>query len=152
RRGATNVSSSARALYDYFTIGNLYQPCASLSSQAVGNTAGLIGITTPNAQTAANRCEALAAKGLVSRSSTPEQANDAMAKLLAAGWESDSIPFQASHYSLATLSVTLTYGNAFARAGVRDNLCGYSFGATPVAGVPPALAAAAAAQIFGTGN
>ena len=53
---------------------------------------------------------------------------------------------------MATLSVTVTYANAFARASVRDNLCGYSFGATPVAGVPPPLAAAAAAQIFGTGN
>jgi hydroxybutyrate-dimer hydrolase len=35
---------------------------------------------------------------------------------------------------------------------VKDNLCGYSFGATPVGGAVPAISAAAAAQIFGTGN
>lgn len=152
RRGTTAVPSHSRALYDYFTIGNLYQPCASLAPAVVANTAGIVGVTTPAAATATNRCAALAARGLVTGATTTEQANDALARLIAAGWEADSIPFQASHYSLATLSVTLTYGNAFARANVRDNLCGYSFGATPVNGVPPALAPAAAAQIFGTGN
>ena len=35
---------------------------------------------------------------------------------------------------------------------MKDNGCGYSFGATPVAGVVPAIPAASAAQIFATGN
>ena len=152
RRGASAVSSHSRPLYDYFTLANLYQPCASQATAAIGNTAGLIGITTPNATTAANRCEALANLGLVTGATTTERANDALARLLAAGWESESIPFQASHYSLATLSVTLTYANAFARANVNDNLCGYSFGGTPVAGVPAPIPAANAAQLFGIGN
>ncbi len=152
RRGAKAVSSHSRPLYDYFTLANLYQPCASQATAAIGNTAGLIGITTPNAAVAANRCEALAARGLVTGSTTTERANDALARLLAAGWESESIPFQASHYSLATLSVTLTYANAFARASVRDNLCGYSFGGTPAAGVALPIAPASAAQLFGLGN
>lgn len=152
RRGASTVGSHSRPLYDYFTLANLYQPCASQATAAIGNTAGLIGITTPNAAIAANRCEALAARGLVSGTTTTERANDALAKLMAAGWEAESIPFQASHYSLATLSVTVTYANAFARASVRDNLCGYSFGGTPAAGVPAPIAAANAAQLFGIGN
>jgi hydroxybutyrate-dimer hydrolase len=152
RRGANAVSSHSRPLYDYFTLANLYQPCASLATAAVNNSAGIAGVTTPNAAVAANRCEALAARNLVTGATTLERANDALARLLAAGWEAESIPFQASHYSLATLSVTLTYANAYARANVRDNLCNYSFGATPVAGVPPAISATAAAQLFGTGN
>jgi hydroxybutyrate-dimer hydrolase len=152
RRGSTTVPSFARPLLDYFTLANLYQPCASLSAAATGNSAGLIGITTPNATAAANRCEALANAGLVTGTTTLERANDALARLLAAGWESDSIPFQASHYSLATLAVAVTYANAYAKAKVTDNLCGYSFGGTPVGGIPAPLSATAAAQIFGTGN
>jgi hydroxybutyrate-dimer hydrolase len=151
-RGATPVGTFGRTLYDYFTFANLYQPCASLATAAAGNTAGLIGITTPNPVIAANRCAALASLGLVSGTTPTERGDDALARLLAYGWEADAIPFIASHWSLATLSVTLTYANAYSRARVTDNLCGYSFGATPVLGVPPPLNPVAAANIFGTGN
>jgi hydroxybutyrate-dimer hydrolase len=151
KRGASTVTTFGKTLYDYFTFANLYEPCASLASAAAGS-AGLPGITTPPAANATNRCAALAAKGLVSGSTTTDQANDALAKMLAYGWEQDSIPFMASHYSLATLSVTLTYANTYAKASVKDNVCGYSFAATPANGVPPPLSAAAGAQLFATGN
>ena len=151
-RGGTPVGTFGRTLYDYFTFANLYQPCASLATAAAGNTAGLIGITTPNPVIAANRCAALASLGLVSGTTATERGDDALARLLAYGWEAEAIPFIASHWSLATLSVTLTYANAYSRARVTENLCGYSFGATPVAGVPPPLNPIAAANIFGTGN
>ena len=153
RRGATAIATHGRTLYDYFTYANLYAPCASLATAAAGsNSAGLPGITTPNATFAANRCEALAARGLVTGASPTERGNDALAKMLAYGWEPETVPFIASHYSLAVLPVTLTYALAYSKSSVKDNGCGYSFAATPVAGVPPPLAAAAAAQIFGTGN
>jgi hydroxybutyrate-dimer hydrolase len=148
KRGGNAVPSFAHPLLDYFTIGNLYQPCATLAPAAAGSP----GAAFVPAALATNRCAALAAKGLVSGATTAEQAQDALNKLLAAGWETDSIPFQASHYALATLSVALTYANAFAKASVTDNLCGYSFGGTPAGGVPAPLSAAAAAQLFGTGN
>ena len=148
KRGANAVPSFAHPLLDYFTIGNLYQPCAAQSAAAAGSP----GAAFVPAALGANRCASLAAKGLVSGSTTAEQANDALSRLLANGWEADSIPFQASHYALATLSVTLTYANAFSKASVTDNLCGYSFGGTPANGIPAPLPAAAAAQIFGTGN
>ena len=151
RRGSTAVSSFGRPLYDYFTLANLYQPCAAVAPAALGS-AGLIGITTPNVVNAGNRCAALAAQGLVTGTTIDERATDALNRLLAAGWEVDSIPFQASHYSLATLPVALTYANAFAKASVADNLCGYSFGGAPTAGVPALLSANAGAQLFGTGN
>ena len=48
-------------------------------------------------------------------------------------------------------SISVTYGNAYGRFSVLDNLCNYSLGAT-VAGVPGPLAPAAEAQIFGTSN
>ncbi|HEX5632358.1 MAG TPA: 3-hydroxybutyrate oligomer hydrolase family protein, partial [Gemmatimonadales bacterium] len=114
RRGGLAVGSMARPLYDYFTIANLYQPCATRAPALAGSP----GLFFVNAVTAANRCAALAALGLVSGADTTAQAEDALAKLLAAGWETDSIPFQATHYALATLSVTLTYANAYARASV----------------------------------
>jgi hydroxybutyrate-dimer hydrolase len=148
KRGANTVASFARTLYDYFTYANLYQPCASQAPAAAGSP----GLGFINATFAANRCAALAANGLVTGATTTEQATDALNKLLAAGWESDSIPFQASHYALATLSVSYTYGTAYAKASVKDNLCGYSFGGTPAAGIPAPISATAAAQIFGTGN
>ena len=147
RRGATAVSAVARPLYDYFTVANLYQPCASLAP-ALADSAGIAAVK-PAGPIATNRCAVLAARGLVTGATTTEQANDALARLLAAGWEADSIPFQASHYSLATLSVTLTYANSFAMASVADNLCNYSFAAGVV---PSVISANAGAQLFGTGN
>jgi hydroxybutyrate-dimer hydrolase len=88
----------------------------------------------------------------VSGTTPTERGNDALAKILAYGWEPETVPFQASHYSLATLSVTVTYANAYAKANVRDNLCGYSFGATPVGGVVPEVPVVTAGNIFSTGN
>ena len=152
KRGNTAVTTFGKTLEDYFTFANLYEPCASLAADAVNNSAGIAGITTPNATAAANRCEALANKGLVTGNTTAERANDALDRMIAYGWERDSIPFMASHYSLAVPAVAVTYANAYAKASVKDNLCGYSFAATPVNGVPPPLSAAAAAQLFATGN
>jgi hydroxybutyrate-dimer hydrolase len=148
RRGSTPVAAFAKPLYDYFTIANLYQPCAAY---AAANAASP-GLAFVNAAVAANRCAALAAQGLVSGTTTADQAASALTKLRDAGWESESDLLHASHYAFATLSVTLTYANAYARASVKDNLCGYSFGGTPSAGVPAPIAAASAAQLFGTGN
>src|SRR5207244_1760939 len=45
-----------------------------------------------------------------------------------------------------------TYANAYTKASVKDNLCGYSFASTTATGTPTATAAAAAAQVFATGN
>ena len=150
RRGSTTVQGFGKTLYDYFTLADLYQPCASLSSAAAGSPFG-VGVLV-NAAVAGARCDSLGAKGLVNGSTTTERANDAMARLLANGWDPDTTLFHASHYALATLSVTLSYANAYSRASVTQNLCGYSFGATPVAGVPPAISATVAAQLFGTSN
>lgn len=149
KRGANTVPANSKVLYDYFTLANLLQPCAALAPSVAA--APLLGtnILAPNAT---NRCAALAAAGLVTGSTLEARAQSALDALHAAGWEADSDLFHASHYALATLSVTYTYATSYSRSGVRDNLCGLSFGGVPTAGVPAALSANAAAQLFGTGN
>jgi hydroxybutyrate-dimer hydrolase len=57
---------------------------------------------------AARPCIVTAAKGLASGNSTIELATDAMNQLLAAGWQPESNVLHASHYALATFSITMT--------------------------------------------
>jgi hydroxybutyrate-dimer hydrolase len=142
-------TGGSRALFDYFSYGNLLQPCAALSSAAADSPFAYAGTT---AFVAGNRCTALASAGLVSGATTAERANDAMARLRAYGWEADTTLLQASHFLFASPAIAVTYANTYGRFGVNDNLCGFSFGAADAAGVPVAAAPAAIAQYFGTGN
>ena len=151
RRGSATRVGTGKQLYDYFTLANLLQPCAALVSPSTN------AFTTISASIATNRCTALKANGLVTGTTTAEQAASAMAALVAAGWEPESNVLQASHYSFATLSVGLTYANTYGRFSVKDNLCGYSFAATGAAGsatpnAPVPASAAALATSFGTSN
>ncbi len=77
---------------------------------------------------AQNRCGALAINGDVTGADFISQSNDALARLRAAGWEVESDLLHASHWGLqATPAVAVTYANAYSRASVIDNLCGFSF-------------------------
>ncbi len=153
KRGSTTITGGGKTLYDYFTIANLYEPCAAISA-AAADSAGIVNaLIRPDPAIAPNRCAALAAAGLVTGATTADQAADAMARMLAAGWEAEAIPFMATHYTLAVLPVALTYANAYSKSSVKDNLCGYSLAATvPVTGALTVVSATAAAQVFGTGN
>ena len=151
KRGATTLVGTGKPLYDYFTLANLLQPCAALVSPTTN------AFNTVNATIAANRCSALQANGLVTGSTTADQAASALAALIAAGWQPESNVLQASHYSFATLSVGLTYANTYGRFSAKDNLCGYSFAATGAAGsatpnAPVPASAGALATSFGTSN
>ncbi len=146
KRGATTLVGTGKPLYDYFTLANLLQPCAALVSPTTN------AFNTVNATIAANRCSALQANGLVTGTTTAEQATSAMTALIAAGWQPESTVLQASHYSFATLSVGLTYANTYGRFSVKDNLCGYSFGATGATGAPTAANATSLATSFGASN
>ena len=150
RRGANTLVGTGRSLYDYFSFANLMQPCAAL----VSPTTNVFNSVNP--LIAASRCAALQANGLVSGATTADQATSAMAALVAAGWQAESNDLQASHYSLATLSVGLTYANAYGRFSVKDNVCGYSFAAVgaaaPTLNAPVAASATALANSFGTSN
>ena len=156
RRGASTLAGTGKPLYDYFTLANLLQPCAALVSPAT-NAFNTTANTPASTAIATNRCTALKANGLVTGTTTAEQAASALAALVAAGWEPESNVLQASHYSFATLAVGLTYANAYGRFSAKDNLCGYSFAATGAAasatpGAPIAASANALATSFGTSN
>ncbi len=142
-------TAGSRPLFDYFSFGNLLQPCAALATAAAGGPFAYAGGT---AFVAGNRCAALAAAGMVSGATTQDQADDALARLLAYGWEPDANLLHASHYLFATPAIAVTYANTHGRFRVSDNLCGFSFGAVDATGSPTAAAAGAMNGIFGTGN
>ena len=151
KRGASTLVGTGRSLYDYFTFANLMQPCAALVSPTTN------AFNSVNPLMAASRCAALQANGLITGSTTADQATSAMAALVAAGWQAESNDLQASHYSLATLSVGLTYANAYGRFSAKDSVCGYSFAAVGSASsatpnAPVAASATALAGSFGTSN
>ena len=149
KRGNTTQPTTAKTLYDYTTFANLYQSCASLSSQV----AGAPGAAFVVAAFAANRCASLKAKGLLTADTLPAQADEALAKLSSYGWEPEAAVL---HPSLAAFevasAVSVTFGNALARASVADHLCGYSFAATTAAGLVTPLADVSLASMSATGN
>jgi hydroxybutyrate-dimer hydrolase len=150
QRGSVVMQGSGKGLLDYFTIANLYQPCAALAAGAAGSP----GAALVNTARATNRCASLQAKGLLSASSTTTaaQAAEALTILQNAGWQPESALLHASHYALAVPPVAVTYAISYTKSSVKDNLCGFSFGATTAAGAPTTLANASLAGIFATGN
>jgi hydroxybutyrate-dimer hydrolase len=149
RRGTATVPVVAKTLYDFTSYANVYQPCAVLSPQLTGTPGSAFVV----AAFASNRCASLKAKGLLTADSTVAQADEALQKLRDYGWEPEATPLHPSHAAFEIASaVTVTFGNALARASVKDHLCGYSFGSTTAQGVPNALAAASLATMAATGN
>jgi hydroxybutyrate-dimer hydrolase len=147
-RGGVPVAAQAKGLYDYTTLGNLFQVCASQSSSLADSP--LRALIVPSR--AAARCAALKDAGLIDGADTEEQANEALAAIRAAGWEAESDLIHASHWALATPAIAVTYANTYGRFSVLDNACGFSFGATDASGNPMAAPAASVAQIFANGN
>ena len=95
------MANAGKPLVDYFTYRVLYEPCASLSTSAQapnGTRPGWFGGgTNPGAllgqvggidlnTVAANRCQSLADKGLITGATTAQRADAALAKLQAYGW------------------------------------------------------------------
>lgn len=141
-------TAGSRPLYDYFSYANLLQPCAALAPSVAASPFAFSAAVAP---IAANRCAALAGAGLVSGADTVAQANDALARLRAYGWESDADLLHASHFQFASPSIAVTYANAHGRFSVRDNLCGFSF-AQVAANLPVPATPALLDPVFGTGN
>ncbi|MGN6668275.1 MAG: D-(-)-3-hydroxybutyrate oligomer hydrolase [Trinickia sp.] len=153
--GGQPIAEAGKPLADYVTLANLLQPCAALAQAATGAP---YLTTLPVATTMAirqARCASLAAAGYVTGADVQTQANDALARLHAAGYEADSDLLQAPMWdSQAVPAVAVTYANAYTRSSVLDNLCGFSFGTTNAttgaAGVPPAVPPMP--TVFGLGN
>ncbi len=137
------VGNAGKPLVDYFTYRMLYEPCAALSGLAQaanGIRPGWLGFGTAplgNATTqvagvelqtvAANRCQSLADKGLVTGSTTAQQADSALVHMRAYGWtDANQDALHASHYRLADVYVAYGYVAAYGRFSVADNVCGFS--------------------------
>ena len=138
QRGGVLVATIAKSLVDFTSYANLYQACASQSAQLAASPGGFYVVPS----FAGNRCASLKAKGLLTAATPALQADEALAKLRAYGWEAESDLLHASHIAFEVApAVTVTFASALARASAKDNLCGYSFGSTTAAGLPKALAA-----------
>ncbi|MFC0574197.1 D-(-)-3-hydroxybutyrate oligomer hydrolase [Paraburkholderia solisilvae] len=152
--GGVRIASAGAPLADYMTYANLLQPCAAAASAAAGAPylSSLPSTTTQSIRVA--RCAALAGNNLVSGGDLATQSTDALNRLHAAGYETDSDLLQAPMWdSQAVPAVAVTYANAYTKSNVADNLCGFSFGTTNAqgaAGVTPALSPMP--TVFGLGN
>jgi hydroxybutyrate-dimer hydrolase len=150
-QGSNRMPTIGSPLIDYFTLANLYQPCAVQSARLSGANSAFGTAISPILGSA--RCASLAAKGFLNASTLEAQANEAYNKLIAAGWLSEADALHASHYGLnATLGVALTYVNAYGRFSVKDNICGYSYAFTNATGDVIAPISNNLAGIFGSGN
>jgi hydroxybutyrate-dimer hydrolase len=153
-RNGTAVSAKGKPLYDYVTLAALYQGCAAGASAV----SGAANMNTLTIQQITNRCAGLRAKNLLAATTQQAQSDEALQKLHAAGYEAESDLLHSTHFSsYATPAVAVTYANAYARASVKDNLCGYSFAAADQASgnVQPISGpgnAQGLAQIFANGN
>ena len=133
----------SRSLYDYTTLVNVYQGCANLAPE---------NATAPfNFAPSAERCASLRAKGLLATDTLAEQATEAQAIINDFGVLPEQNAVQPSHWFVyVPQAVAVTYANAYGKARVTDNLCGYSFGAVDAAGIPAPLSDAAEAALFAT--
>jgi hydroxybutyrate-dimer hydrolase len=151
RQGAATVTNGGKHLLDYFTYANIYQPCAALSSNSgLSLNAAFWPVVFTTA--AENRCFALAAKGLISGVDKAARADDALAKMNAYGWQSETNYLQQSHFRFATNSIVVTYLNTYGKFSVTDNVCGYSFANTSATGDVIAQVANTQKSLFATGN
>ncbi len=142
QEGSPEVERHSRSLYDYTTLLNVYQGCAS---------AGFPAFELFNFAPSPARCESLHVKGLLTRDTLPEQIAEAQRIINDYGILPEQNPVQPSHWFLyVPQAIAVTYANAYGRVSVTENLCGYSFGATDPAPAP--LSAAAEAALFATGN
>lgn len=160
RQGNTTwFSAKPNSLAEYTTLGNIYQPCAALADSAALTETSIynyIGLTGMKARAEA-RCDGLAAKGLVTGTTTAERAASALDKLHANGWMVVNDQMHNAHYGLGNGPIlSAMYTMAYGRFGVDANLCNASFAAASptgevVAATPVALAQSAAVA-NGTAN
>ena len=117
------VTEIGKPAYAYFVQAELYAACASLAPDNSGALfAALRGPVEP-------RCDALVAAGLLSDGSYAQEGAEAAAKLRQAGFLKESDKLLVGYAGIDLFqSLLATYGNAYSRSSVVDNLCNISFG------------------------
>ncbi|WP_138439793.1 3-hydroxybutyrate oligomer hydrolase family protein [Marinobacter alexandrii] len=146
------ITEHSRSLLDYTTALAVYQGCAN-QAPAVRDSAPLNAVFNPPG-IGENICHALANKGLVSGATLDERATDALRILNEDfGIQPEQNLLAPVHFGLAVAQgISMTYANAYARAGVEDRLCDLSLAATDVAGAVTPLAPATEAALFSVSN
>ena len=118
----------SRTLYDYTTEAALLMPCALLQMPA-----GSLPQPPVRAQAEplwAARCTALKTAGLVSGETVQAQASSAYERLRGNGWTDEALTAGALSVGFDLWrAVAVTYASAYARSGVGEHACGYSFAA-----------------------
>ncbi|HWK45400.1 MAG TPA: 3-hydroxybutyrate oligomer hydrolase family protein [Stellaceae bacterium] len=130
-RGSVTRTGSGRTLLDYFTFGNLYQPCAVLAVPGIP--------LRERIDFAANRCASLRAKGLLNADDTDGQAREALDRMHAYGWDAETDIGHAFGYFVAPDATATKYINDHGRFDVQDRICGYSYAAVDAEGRPVSL-------------
>ena len=138
--GGRALPGSGRTLLDYFSFGNLYQPCAVLAVPQIP--------LRDRIEFAANRCASLHDKGLLTADTTAAQAAESLARMHDYGWDADTDIGHAFGYVVAPDATASKYANDHGRFDVRDRVCGYSYAAVDKDGRPTAVPAAELAQNF----
>jgi hydroxybutyrate-dimer hydrolase len=140
KRGAIERRGAGRTLLDYFSFGNLYQPCAVLAVPDIP--------LKDRVPYAANRCQSLHEKGLLSADTLEGQAKESLDRMHAYGWDPETDVGHAFGYFVAPDATATKYVNDHGRFDVRDRVCGYSYAAVNAEGRPIAVPAAQVAQNF----
>lgn len=145
----------SRPLYDYATLIDLYQGCANQAYLGDATLPLILGTIVPaDAVSAGNRCRSLREAGLLRGANPATWPGEAQARINGYGILREQNLLAPSYWSFYVVqAVALTYANAYAKASVTDDLCGYSFAGASLAFPRPApLSKAAADILFGVGN
>ncbi|WP_417565365.1 3-hydroxybutyrate oligomer hydrolase family protein [Marinobacter sp.] len=146
------ITEHSRSLLDYTTALAVYQGCAN-QAPAIRGTAPLNAAFNPPA-IGENICNSLANKGLVSGATLDDRATDALRILNEEfGIQPEQNLLAPVHFGLSVAqSISMTYANAYGRAGVEDRVCDLSLAAVDSAGAVTPLAPAVEAALFSVSN
>ena len=139
-RGEIERRGSGRTLLDYFSFGNLYQPCALL---AVPDIPLKERVDSP--PTAARRYTTKACSPPIRPRA---RRGDSLARMHDYGWEPETDVGHAFGYFVAPDATATKYVNDHGRFDVRDRVCGYSYAAVDKDGRPVSVPPAQLAQNF----
>ncbi len=146
------ITEHSRSLLDYTTALAVYQGCAN-QAPAIRDDAPLNATFNPPA-IGENICNSLANKGLVSGATLDDRATEALRILNEDfGIQPEQNLLAPVHFGLAVAqSISMTYANAYSRAGVEDRVCDLSLAAVDGAGAVAPIAPGVEAALFSISN
>src|SRR5262249_20618129 len=120
---APPFATHSRPLIDYITLVNVFQGCAHI---APANPTAPLHLVP--AAAGAARCESLHGKGLLTSTTTTDQATEAQAIINKFGILPEQNLVQPGYwFAYVSQSISMTYANTYGRFSVLDNLCNFSF-------------------------